>query len=74
MVSSNTIINWYNKIIQHYFSSFYHQNLKNRTETFIQSCGTCQHTNLPEIGYGYLPSQYALIAPWFEVAVDLIGP
>ena len=53
---------------------FYHQSLKNRIETFIQSCNICQSRKLPGIGYGHLPPRDALIAPWFEVAVDLIGP
>jgi hypothetical protein len=26
------------------------------------------------MGYGYLPPREALVAPWIEVAVDLIGP
>ena len=37
-------------------------------------CNTCQHTKLPGIGHGHLPPQDALIAPWYEVAIDLIGP
>ena len=61
---------FYNTISVH----FYHKLLKNRIETFIQSCDTCQQTKLPGIGYGQLPPQDALIAPWFEVAIDLIGP
>ena len=60
----------YNTISIH----FYHQSLKNRIETFIQSCDTCQHKKSKGIGYGHLPPQDALIAPWFKVAVDLIGP
>ena len=60
----------YNTISIH----FYFKSLKNRIETFIQLCDTCQRTKLPGIGYGQLPPQDALIAPWFEVAIDLIGP
>ena len=60
----------YNTISIH----FYHQSLKNRIETYIQSCNPCQQTKLPGIGYGHLPPRDALIAPWFKVAVDLIGP
>ena len=53
---------------------FYHQSLKSRIETFIQSCNTCQCTKSKGIGCSHLPPRDALIAPWFEVAVDLIGP
>ena len=34
----------------------------------------CQCAKLPGIGYGHLPQQDMLIAPWVEVAIDLIGP
>ena len=53
---------------------FYHPSLKNRIETFIQSCNTCKCTKLPGIGYGHTPPRDALLTPWFEVAIDLIGP
>ena len=53
---------------------FYHQSLKNRIEIFVQSCDKCQHAKLPGICYGHLPPQDALIAPWYEAAIDLIGP
>ena len=60
----------YNTISVH----FYHPSLKNRIETFIQSCNTCQGTKPPGIGYGHAPPRDALLTPWFEVAIDLIGP
>ena len=60
----------YNTISVH----FYHTTLKCRIESIIQSCDVCQRTKLSGLGYGQLPPHDALIAPWFEVAVDLIGP
>ena len=60
----------YNTISVH----FYHVSLKHRIETIIQSCDICERTKLSGPGYGLLPPCEALIAPWFEVAVDLIGP
>ena len=54
--------------------SFYHLSLKHRIENIIQSCDICQRTKLSGPGFGLLPSCEALIVPWFEVAVDLIGP
>ena len=79
----DSIINCYHQILSHIGITrlyhtisvhFYHKSLKNRIETFIQSCDFCQQTKLPGIGYGQLPPQDALIAQWFEVAIDLIGP
>ena len=79
----DSVITWYHQILSHIGMTrlyntisvhFYHKSLKSRIETFIQSCDTCQCTKLPGIGYGQLPPQDALIAPWFEVAIDLIGP
>ena len=77
------IIIWYHKILFHIGMTrlyntisvhFYHVSLKHRIETIIQSCDICQRTKLSGPGYGLLPPREALIAPWFEVAVDLIGP
>ena len=60
----------YNTISVH----FYHPSLKRRIEVIIQSCDICQRTKLSGLGYGQFPPRDALVAPWFEVAVDLIGP
>ena len=79
----DSIISWYHQILLHIGMTrlyntisvhFYHKSLKNRIETFIQSCDTCQQTKLPGIGYAQLPPRDALIAPWFAVDIDLIGP
>ena len=34
----------------------------------------CQRKKLPGTGFGELPPRNALLLPWSEVAVDLIGP
>ena len=77
------IILWYHKILSHIGMTrlyntisvhFYHTTLKRRIESIIQSCDVCQRTKLSGPGYGQLPPRDALITPWFEVAVDLIGP
>ena len=79
----DSIISWYHQILSHIGMTrlydtisvhFYHSCLKSKIEAFIQSCNICQCTKLPGIGYGHLPPQDALIAPWYEVAIDLIGP
>ena len=40
----------------------------------VQECSTCQHYKLTGPGYGQLHPREASLAPWDEVAVDLIGP
>ena len=74
---------WYHKILSHIGMTrlyntisvhFYHPSLKRRIEVIIQSCDICQRTKLSGLGYGQFPPRDALVAPWFEVAVDLIGP
>ncbi len=37
-------------------------------------CKDCQKHKLEGHGYGLLPKQEVWIAPWEEVAIDLIGP
>jgi hypothetical protein len=37
-------------------------------------CKDCQKHKLEGRGYGLLPKQELWIAPWEEVAIDLIGP
>ena len=79
----DSIISWYHQILSHIGMTrlyktisvhFYHKTLKSKIEAFIQSCDVCQRAKLPGIGYGHLPPRDALIAPWYEVAIDLIGP
>ena len=60
----------YNTISVH----FLHSSLKRRPEVMILCCDVCQGVKLSSLGYGQLPPCDTLVAPWFEVAVDLIGP
>ena len=53
---------------------FYHSNLRTRIENLVKSCDACQRFKLPGKGYGELPPREAQLAPWQEIAVDLIGP
>ena len=43
-------------------------------ETFKQTCDICYCTKIPWWDYNHLPPWDALIAPWFEEAIDLIRP
>jgi len=52
----------------------YHRALRSRCEELISLCDTCQRYKLPGRGYGHLPARDTHVAPWQQVAVDLIGP
>ena len=77
------IINWYHQMLAHVgmtrlnatiATHFYHPTLKARVEHIVRVCEACQRTKLPGTGFGELPPRNALLLPWSEVAVDLIGP
>ena len=78
------IINWYHQMLAHVVgmtrfnatiaTHFYHPTSKARVEHIVTVCEACQRTKLPGTGFGELPPRNALLLPWSEVAVDLIGP
>ena len=53
-----------------------HPKLRETAEKVALTCETCQVSKLPGKGYGRLPPREAFVAPWHEIAVDLlvIGP
>ena len=53
---------------------FYHPQIRARTEHLIKTCPVCQQTKQFGRGYGHLPPRDPQVAPWQEIAVDLIGP
>jgi hypothetical protein len=53
---------------------FVHPYLKERIERIVKSCDTCLRSKLPGPGYGELPEREATLLPWYEVAIDHIGP
>ncbi len=79
----DNVIRWYHLVLGHpgivrlyqtISTHFIHPYLKVRIESVIKSCDTCQRSKLPGAGYGELPPREATLVPWYEVAVDLIGP
>ena len=62
---------WLNQTIA---TRFYHPHLKRSIQEFVQHCDVCQRYQLNNVQYGELPPREAEVAPWREVAVDLIGP
>ena len=79
----NTIIHFYHLALNHIgitrlrdtiAQHFIHPHLTVNVENIVRPCDACQRYKLPSRGHGHLPARNALIAPWQEVAVDLIGP
>jgi hypothetical protein len=76
-------IRWYHLALGHIGSSclwdtmkmhFYNQHLKNRIEDIVSRCDTCQRLKRVGRGHGEVAAREAVLLPWREVAVDLIGP
>lgn len=76
-------VQWYHQALNHLGMNrlhdtirlhLYHPRLRATVETLVGSCAVCQQAKLPGRGYGELPERNANIAPWSEVALDLIGP
>jgi putative transposase len=82
-VMVENIIRWYHQVLGHVgivrlhqtiSTHFVHPFLKVRIEQIVKSCDICLRRKLPGAGYGELPPREATLVPWYEVAVDLIGP
>eukprot|EP00978_Attheya_sp_CCMP212_P034949 scaffold149608_cov54-Attheya_sp.AAC.1 len=59
---------------RHYQYSFYHPKIRERAIALCSKCDACQRYKANNRGYGHPPPREADMAPWREVAVDLIGP
>lgn len=77
------VVNWYHQVLNHpgmnrlhatINTHFYNPQLRKRCEHVAGTCDSCQKYKLPGRGYGEAPPRQAQVAPWYEVAVDLIGP
>jgi hypothetical protein len=79
----NATISWFHEKLNHAGRDsltttmsriLYHPNLRESIENYIKNCETCQKHKLQGRGYGHLAPREALVAPWYEIAVDTIGP
>ena len=77
------IVHWYHDVLNHVgmtklidtiATHLYHPDLRSQAQEVVQRCPVCQRYKLSGPGYGQLPPRDALLVPWEEVAVDLIGP
>jgi hypothetical protein len=74
-------VKWFNQVMGHSGEKrlqdtlnqcYYHPKLRYHIEKLKYK--NCQKYKLACHGYGLLPKQEAWIAPWEEVAINLIGP
>jgi len=77
------VVEWHHQFLNHIGMSnlfdtiathFWHPRLKDMVHAVVSPCDTCQRYKATGPAYGELPPREAPIAPWNEVAVDLIGP
>jgi len=74
-------IKWFHQVLGHpgqkrlretLSQRYYHPQMRSVIDNY--HCEYCQRHKLSGKGYGLLPEREMRIAPWEEVAVDLIGP
>ena len=79
----NEIINWYHNVLLHpgvsrqYQSMklhFYFPNMQQKIENYIRGCEDCVKFKEPHVEYGEVPPREAHYQPFYELAVDSIGP
>ena len=77
------LTNWYHQVLNHpgmnrlyetINTHMYNSQLRKTCENVARTCDACQKYKLTGRGYGDTPPRQAQLAPWHEVAVDLIGP
>ncbi|KAG3078613.1 hypothetical protein PI125_g20932 [Phytophthora idaei] len=49
-------------------------NLERDTTQLVEACVLCSKAKHPTVRYGKLPAKKAIAWPWYEIAVDSIGP
>ena len=75
------VVTWFHQVLGHPGQTrlrhtlqqrYHHPQLRRQIDRF--RCEHCQRYKLAGKGYGLLPERQVRIAPWEEVAIDLIGP
>ena len=76
-------INWYHLSLSHAGGTrlydtinlfYYNPKLKTLSEKIVSTCDTCQRHKLVGRVHGHAAAREAVVMPWRDVAVDLIGP
>jgi hypothetical protein len=77
------LINWYHLSLTHVGMTrlketmgthFYHAKLDERIRQIVGKCDPCQKYKSGGRAYAELPPRHAILAPWHEIHIDLIGP
>ena len=75
------VIKWFHRVLGHpgenrlrdaILMRYYHPDFRRHIGNFF--CDACQKHKQYGCGFGLLTGQDVNIHPWYEVAVDLIGP
>jgi len=75
------VVKWFHQVLGHPGQTrlretlqqrYHHPKMRGQIDSF--KCEHCQRYKLSGRGYGLLPERQVRIAPWEEVAIDLIGP
>ena len=77
------LVYWYHHVLGHAGQDnlkkslndiYYHVQMSRAVDDRVRYCDACQRHKLMGPGYGALPPREASAAPFYEVAVDTIGP
>jgi hypothetical protein len=77
------LVNWYHLSLTHVGMTrlkstmekhFYHPKLNERIRQIVGKCDSCQKNKSGSRAYADLPPRHAIVAPWHEIHIDLIGP
>ena len=76
-------VEWYHVVLGHpgekrldqsIKGRYFHPQLRKKCENVVKNCEFCQRHKRPGRGFGLLPEREVKVAPFEEIAVDLIGP
>eukprot|EP00644_Phytophthora_capsici_P010708 jgi/Phyca11/104757/e_gw1.9.811.1 len=55
-------------------TSLYWKGMESKILQFVRNCLPCTKSKHPTVKYGKFPAKTVTVRPWFEVAIDSIGP
>ena len=76
-------LEWYHHYLQHpgdvrmtetLVAVMYWNHMRTEITKFVKTCDRCQKGKSAKRKYGLLPPKIAVLEPWNQVCVDLIGP
>ncbi|KAJ8558974.1 hypothetical protein ON010_g8474 [Phytophthora cinnamomi] len=55
-------------------TSHWQKNMETHIMQYVRNCLACTKSKHPIVKYGKVPTKNVVVRPWFEVAIDSIGP